>query len=222
MSIARRLERRLEGLVDGMAGKLARGPLQPIELAGRLVREADLASTDTDVGPTVPNRFRVSVHPDELPDSGPPVAIVSAVAAAVAESFAERGWRADGPVTIQLRTDPRVGRGSLVCDTDIAPGPLPPWAELRGRAVYPIRHNRAVVGRAETADVVIPDERVSRRHALIWREGGEARVRDLGSSNGTTVDGAPVGTGSTPLNDGSVITVGGIAARFEIVERVGV
>jgi pSer/pThr/pTyr-binding forkhead associated (FHA) protein len=45
------------------------------------------------------------------------------------------------------------------------------------------------VGRDDTADVPIPDDTLSRRHFLIWREGEEFMVKDLGSQNGTWVDG---------------------------------
>ena len=45
------------------------------------------------------------------------------------------------------------------------------------------------VGRDESADVLIPDDTLSRRHFLIWREGETFLVKDLGSQNGTWVDG---------------------------------
>jgi pSer/pThr/pTyr-binding forkhead associated (FHA) protein len=45
------------------------------------------------------------------------------------------------------------------------------------------------VGRDETADVTIPDNTLSRRHFLIWREGEDFLIKDLGSQNGTCVDG---------------------------------
>ena len=45
------------------------------------------------------------------------------------------------------------------------------------------------VGRDESADVLIPDDTLSRRHFLIWREGESFLIKDLGSQNGTWVDG---------------------------------
>ena len=45
------------------------------------------------------------------------------------------------------------------------------------------------VGRDEAADVVIPDDTLSRRHFLIWREGDGFLIKDLNSQNGTWVDG---------------------------------
>jgi pSer/pThr/pTyr-binding forkhead associated (FHA) protein len=45
------------------------------------------------------------------------------------------------------------------------------------------------VGRAKAADVIIPDDTLSRRHFLIWQEGQAFRIKDLNSQNGTWVDG---------------------------------
>jgi hypothetical protein len=215
MSIARRLERRLEGLLDGMVGLVARGPLQPVEFASRLVREADLSSTETEAGPAVPNRFLVSVHPDDLPAGMPVGDYTAAVAEVVDGSIAERGWRVEGPVRVELRSDPSVARGSLTCRAETEPGPLAAWARLRGPGVVEIGHNRAVVGRSDTCDAVVSDPRVSRRHALIWRRDGHARIRDLGSSNGTAVDGMAVGSDPADLESGAVVSLGGVSFRFE-------
>jgi pSer/pThr/pTyr-binding forkhead associated (FHA) protein len=47
------------------------------------------------------------------------------------------------------------------------------------------------VGRDDTADIIIPEDTLSRRHFQIWREGGSFLVKDLDSQNGTWVDGQP-------------------------------
>jgi pSer/pThr/pTyr-binding forkhead associated (FHA) protein len=63
-----------------------------------------------------------------------------------------------------------------------------------------------VLGRSGDVDVPLDDAGVSRRHAEVHVSGGRARVVDLGSTNGTFVDGERVTTGE--LRDGSTITVG--------------
>jgi hypothetical protein len=63
-----------------------------------------------------------------------------------------------------------------------------------------------VLGRALDVDIVLDDPGVSRRHAEIHLIDGRARVIDLGSTNGTFVDGERVHAGD--LNEGSTITVG--------------
>jgi len=54
---------------------------------------------------------------------------------------------------------------------------------------WEIGNQPVAVGRDETADVLIPDDALSRRHFLIWREGESFLIRDLGSQNGTWVGG---------------------------------
>lgn len=63
-----------------------------------------------------------------------------------------------------------------------------------------------VIGRKEGNDIVVRDDGVSRRHAAILAEGGGARVRDLGSQNGTFVDGTRVE--DCRLEDGDRIHIG--------------
>ncbi len=62
------------------------------------------------------------------------------------------------------------------------------------------------VGRGEECDVVLPDRQVSRNHLRIVRDEMGYAVEDLGSKNGTYVNGAPV-RGSVHLQDGDEIQV---------------
>jgi pSer/pThr/pTyr-binding forkhead associated (FHA) protein len=71
---------------------------------------------------------------------------------------------------------------------------------------HPLSKQVTVLGRASDADVVLDDPGVSRRHAEVHLIDGRARVIDLGSTNGTFVDGERVHAGD--LTDGSSITVG--------------
>src|SRR5262245_20330825 len=49
-----------------------------------------------------------------------------------------------------------------------------------------------LIGRAPQCDIFLPHPSVSRRHALLEKEGGGLRLRDLGSVNGVLVGGRPV------------------------------
>jgi hypothetical protein len=70
-----------------------------------------------------------------------------------------------------------------------------------------------VVGRDPGCELVIEDPRVSKRHArLRWCESGWT-LEDLGSKNGTTVNGEPAS--GTELRDSDAISFGGLAGRFE-------
>lgn len=70
----------------------------------------------------------------------------------------------------------------------------------------PLIKAQTVVGRAADSDLVLDDPSVSRRHALIERQGQSLVIRDLGSSNGLTLDGRRVE--SLELTLGRVVRLG--------------
>lgn len=59
-----------------------------------------------------------------------------------------------------------------------------------------------VIGRGSTADIVLEDTEISRRHARVWQTaGGDFMIEDLGSRNGSLVNGIPVTRSSIHLGD---------------------
>ncbi len=70
-----------------------------------------------------------------------------------------------------------------------------------------------VVGRGDEAGWVILDEDLSREHAEIRRGWDGVTIRDLGSKNGTLVDGRPIDA-VTPLHDGARIELGNVLLVF--------
>ena len=74
-------------------------------------------------------------------------------------------------------------------------------------AIYPLPAARdLVIGRRDDADILLGDDGVSRRHASIRVSGDHALLRDLGSANGTYVDGARVAEAT--LANGSRVHIG--------------
>src|SRR3954454_19563969 len=76
--------------------------------------------------------------------------------------------------------------------------------QLEGRRIE-VSHE-LVIGR-ENVDVVIDDAELSRRHFAVRPVAGGLEVEDLGSRNGTRVDGTRI-DGPTRVRDGAVVTVG--------------
>jgi hypothetical protein len=72
---------------------------------------------------------------------------------------------------------------------------------------------RMLVGRAPNCDCVVPDDCVSRRHAQVWNDGGHWWLRDLGSSNGTRVNGVRV-IEATEVRPGDRVNLGGATYRL--------
>lgn len=86
---------------------------------------------------------------------------------------------------------------------------------LRGtssRRSLPLGAGPARVGRASGNDLVLSDEGTSRNHAEVRYEDGSWVLEDLGSSNGSQVDGAKVG--KAPLRPGARITLGQATLEF--------
>src|SRR5690606_40595081 len=73
-------------------------------------------------------------------------------------------------------------------------------------STYSLKHGGNVIGRGQDADFRRPDTGGSRRHLEITWDGKSATLADIGSTNGTTVNGTPVQTWQ--LADGDVIRVG--------------
>jgi pSer/pThr/pTyr-binding forkhead associated (FHA) protein len=72
--------------------------------------------------------------------------------------------------------------------------------------------DRVRIGRQSDNEIVLPDAGVSRHHAEVVNEGGSFTVRDLGSTNGTILNGETVE--EAELFDGDRITVGHTVIEF--------
>ena len=73
------------------------------------------------------------------------------------------------------------------------------------------------IGRGLENDIVLTDGRASRDHARIEMIGGQIVIVDLGSSNGTLVNGIPI-TGSTPVGPGTIITIGHTVIEYRAAD----
>jgi hypothetical protein len=214
MSLARSLERRIEHLVEGLGTRVFRGQLHPVEVAIRIVREAELSLTQTGVGPTAPNSFVVMLNPADLGDDAEET--VSRLNRVVSEAARERGWRLEGPPSVTLTASPEVAAGAMAVEADIRPGTLLPWGhliEVHGSRRIAITKNRSLVGRSRRADVMLGDDAVSRSHSLLWFDAGGVWVQDLASSNGTMVNNRTIRE-ATSLQDGDVVGFGTV--RFSL------
>src|SRR5215470_498763 len=75
-------------------------------------------------------------------------------------------------------------------------------------------HEDYVLGRDPACNLLVDDDWVSRRHAGFAFAGGGWQVTDLGSKNGTLMDGQPAAT-ALPLGDRCWLSLGGLLAGFE-------
>lgn len=164
------------------------------------------------------------------------------LAQVVARTVDERGWTLRGPVHVLVETAEHVkygmyeltGRveGSQAAASsaaparpaDHAPSPAPaappaaPGGAVAHRVTLPdgthvrLERGRMTLGRLATCDVTIDDRTVSREHAALVRRGGEWWIVDLGSTNGTAVNGTRAA--EQPLNPGDRIQLGEVELEF--------
>ncbi|MGQ0636043.1 MAG: SpoIIE family protein phosphatase [Planctomycetaceae bacterium] len=80
-------------------------------------------------------------------------------------------------------------------------------------STHELTADETVIGRHPECQIQIDSNMVSRKHARVVRNAGKYFVEDLGSGNGTTVNGARI-TASTPLNHDDRIKLGPILLRF--------
>jgi hypothetical protein len=238
----RDFERRLEGLVEGLFASAFGGGLQPVELAKRVLREMDAGKTVGVNEIWAPNHFAFDLsRPDFDRFEQAEGALGSELQRVIRDHAVERGWGLLGPPQTEFRVDERLGKGRFRCEASIVEGPdrmdpiptpvppagaegVPPPAERSvnasllvlegGRPERTVRLGREIVtiGRLRDCDVVLADPGASRRHAQIRHENGEYVLRDLGSTNGTIVNG--VVTPSHALREGDRITIGATELEF--------
>ena len=235
MGILRDFERRLETMFEGFfARALPGGGVQPVELGKRMVREMEDRKTVSVANVYVPNEFTFYLSGKDVERLRPVENALGQELGAVARrAAASEGWRLLGPPAIRLVEETSTAPGTFRIESTVvegqdeeaeAAGPhtqLIQMAEQHGaelvvvgskRRPYPLSKDSLSIGRLDTCDITLSDAGVSRRHAEVRREGDEWVLVDLGSTNGTIVNGRSVRRHR--LASGDRIEVGETAIEF--------
>ena len=214
----RDFERRLGGLVEGLFSKTFRSGVQPIELAKRLIKEMDAGRTVGVNEVWAPNHFEFSLSAgDHERLEHAETAIATELGSVIRENASERGWGLVGPPEVTFAVDERLKKGDIGCVASLVEGPekFEPAAapvptllvrEDGSERTITLSGDTTTIGRLPQCEVALADRGASRRHAQIRLKDGVATLTDLGSTNGTEVNGHPVQT--APLDDGDRITIG--------------
>lgn len=235
MGFLRDFEQRLEKVVEGFFARvLPGGGLQPIELGKAIVRSMRDDQTHSASGSTfVPNHFDVMLSTSDIERfQAIGQQLRKELVAIVKRAAASEGWQHAGPVEVRLDASRSVKKGAFEIEATYKEGSTPikqagnhtqliemsleADAELvlLGKApqTWPISKQTLTIGRSEDCDVVILDAGASRRHAEIRREGDEWVIIDLGSTNGTELNGRRVARHR--LTPGDRVLIGGASLEF--------
>lgn len=205
-------------MVEGTFARVFRSGLKPVELGRRLVREMDANRSIGVNGERVaPNHYVIELAPEDAEQfSEVRESLRRELADAAREHARDEGYTFLGPIGIdlvvgeRLRTGSfRIGAGLRESDSGLAPGSL---VLPDGERVV-LGETIVTIGRLGDSTLVLEDPNVSRAHAEIRPHGTGFKLVDLGSTNGSLVNGERVGERS--LRDGDVLEFGSIAIRFE-------
>lgn len=194
---------------------------------------------------SIPHAYSIILHPDDRAAfADVETDLVRELAEAVTQHGERESYRLSEPVVVVLREDASTKRGSIsvVPSLVTAPTPVQPRNDsdeavviqpiaasmatpiagaITSALITPdgVRHvletERVTIGRQSGCTVVIRDTNVSREHAQLRRRPNGWTLRDLGSTNGTKLNGVRVDD-EQMLADGDVIMLGAIKVTFEI------
>ncbi len=217
MGILDQFEKGLERVVNGAFARAFKSGLQPLEVTAALRRELDtkaaVVSRDRIL---VPNRFRVRLAPSDysrMTGLGP--ALIDEFTQLVQQHANAQRYSFAGGIDIALENDPNLATGVVRIDSENVAGAVvwTPVLDIAGRR-YTLTKGRTIIGRGSDADITLDDAGTSRQHIEILWDGTRAQVTDLGSTNGSKLNGQKVT--KALLEPDSVIEIG----RTRIVFRV--
>jgi hypothetical protein len=211
-------EERLERLVEGTLAKPFRSNLQPVEIGRRLTREMDLHRRVGVRGLIAPNAFAVTLAPADVERFSNFIdALSRELSDAAREHAKNEGYLFVGPVEVEIFEGATLKAGRFTVEAEVREdadgGFLAELVLTDGRRVQ-IGAEPLVIGRLPECGVVLADSNVSRRHAELRRSGDSVVLTDLGSTNGTRVNGAPIR--ERVLVSGDEVSVGSTRLIFEM------
>ncbi len=257
MGIAKSVEQRLEGMVEGFFTKVFRSGLQPVEVGRRIIREMGENKTLSVNRVYAPNEFRVFLGPEDFERFDQMKAgLQREFSDLIIDQAKQNHWNLMGLPRVSFHQVDDMGKGemkieaSLVADENLKGSRVSTQQPAVGEAnatravssdtasrmglassgaqlvvlddkgnrkeTISITRDPIVIGRLSTNDVVLADSNVSRKHAELRREGARWVLVDLGSTNGTLVNGKLAK--EQPLQSGDRMTFGTSELVFETKE----
>ena len=238
-----RVERFFERLVERPSARLFKTRLQPVQILRRIERAMEAERGADGRRGLVPDQFTVLVHPNDLAALLPAEQVASDLASGALNFARDHGYALRERPRVTLRPDQRLRPGEVEVETAVSPIVAAPGTaegvagEESGTRVFevpvvrspeivleirepggparrlPVTGASMRIGRAPECELVLRDSRVSRRHARLTARDGVLVLTDLGSTNGTRVNGHRVS--EVVLGAGDRITIGETVLTIE-------
>ena len=219
MSVLDRFEKSVEGAGNGVFSKSGSKDLQPVDLSSALEREIDNEAMPVGRDRTVaPNeyRFKLSTPDFDHIEQWGSETLADELADNLTNYARSQHYAFVGPVVVIFEEDLDLAKGSFkLTAASVQGNAVPvttdeqsqdcPLLEING-SQYLLTKEKTILGRGSGCDIVIDDPGISRKHLEIDVTPNGVIARDLGSTNGTYVEGHQVPAAT--LLDGNTITIG--------------
>jgi hypothetical protein len=214
----RNFEKALERMVEGAFARVFRSGLRPVEVGRRLTREMDDSRSIGVRGNTVvANDYTVNLSQQDADEFAEVSDSMRRNLEDLAREHArEEGYEFMGPVAVQLEADPAMRVGAFSITARLREGGGGSGA---GSLVLPngdrfvLGDTVITIGRMPDSVITLEDPNVSRNHAEIRPSGQGFELVDVGSTNGTKINGVRIR--QRVLQDGDELTFGATTFRFE-------
>lgn len=218
MSILDKFEHAVERGVNSAFSRVFRSGLKPVDITTALRQAMDSHTTSMSAERIIaPNVFRIHIAQSDADSLGADLAVLAEEFAAHATSYAEQqGYALLGPVDIDFTIDSTETTGELTIDasnkqgavapaTAVAPSPEHPIIDVNGER-WLLKEEVTIIGRGSDCHIIVDDSGVSRHHLELRITPTGVIATDLGSTNGTFVEGHKIDAAT--LLDGNLVTIG--------------
>lgn len=233
MRILGMLERRIEQLVEGFFSRWAGHRVQPFEVRRQLLREMDRGANGGSRNLVLPNAYEVLLHPEDFaPYREGRASLIKELVDALHARAGELGGSFDGPLRIRIIDRDGVPPGEIRVEARIEPVATRPETRPRRTAdgaprlrvlngpagtesqEFSLTQPATTIGRDAGHAVVLSHPSVSRTHARIESGPAGTTIIDLGSTNGTILNGHLLRNSRAPLRGGDRVQIGALVLEY--------
>ena len=219
MGVFDRFEKAVEQGVNAPFTKIFKSKIKAVDIASAIRTSMENHAAPLSGGHTiVPNEYEVCLAQADLEaiENSNSQVLAQELELEATRHAKELNYSFVGPVSIRFSVDPGQATGAIAVHSLTKRGPAAPGTTAQASPQHPIidiegrqwllTEPITVIGRGSEADIVIHDSGVSRRHLELRITPSGVIATDLGSTNGTYIEGHRIDAAT--LLDGNEVTIG--------------